>query len=153
MSSWLEITKDAADFAARVRAVFDLNKHKTLATVRADGSPRLSGIELEFTDEGELQFGSMPGSWKGRDLVRDPRMAVHSNTPAPEEDNPAAWPGDAKLSGLAHHSGPTPPGGPEGDLYTVDIKEVVLTYVAADAQHLVIESWHEGRGYQTVQRT
>jgi hypothetical protein len=153
MSSWQEFSKDAPDFAARVRAVFDLNKHKTLGTLRADGSPRLSGIELDFTDDGRLQFGSMPDSAKGRDLERDPRMAVHSNTPAPDEDNPAAWPGDAKLSGLAHAAGPTPPDGPEGTLFTLDVTEVVLTYIAPDAQHLVIESWHESRGHQLRQRT
>jgi hypothetical protein len=32
-----------------VRALFG-GKHKTLATLRADGSPRISGIEVEFTN-------------------------------------------------------------------------------------------------------
>ena len=40
-------TADPA-FAARVRARFDAHKHKTIATLRADGSPRISGIEAEF---------------------------------------------------------------------------------------------------------
>lgn len=48
------------EFAGRVRRLFDAGRHKTIATLRADGSPRISGIECEFTD-GELRFGSMNG--------------------------------------------------------------------------------------------
>ena len=33
------------------RGRFDVRKHKTLATVRSDGSPRISGIEVEFAGE------------------------------------------------------------------------------------------------------
>jgi hypothetical protein len=36
--------------------LFDAHRHKTIATVRADGSPRISGIEPTFED-GELVFG------------------------------------------------------------------------------------------------
>jgi hypothetical protein len=36
--------------------VFDLRRHKTLATLRQDGSPRISGIELEFVD-GDVVMG------------------------------------------------------------------------------------------------
>ncbi len=42
------------EFAERVRRLFDAGRHKTIATLRADGSPRISGIECEFTD-GELR--------------------------------------------------------------------------------------------------
>ena len=49
--------------------MFEARTHKTIATLRADGAPRISGIECEFVD-GELQFGSMTGARAGADLRR-----------------------------------------------------------------------------------
>jgi hypothetical protein len=128
-----------------VRAVFGIGKHKTLATLRADGSPRISGSECEFAD-GEVTFGMMDGSLKLRDVRRDPRMAIHSPTLDPPEEG--RWAGDAKLSGRAVEV-PAPPDIPhDGAAFRIDIAEVVLTYVGEPADHLVIESWHADQGYR-----
>jgi pyridoxamine 5'-phosphate oxidase-like protein len=48
-----------------------------VATVRKDGSPRLSAVEPFFW-EGELWLTMMLGSFKAKDLLRDPRILVHS---------------------------------------------------------------------------
>ena len=56
MATWKDVENAAPEFAARVREIFEAHKHKTIATLRADGSPRISGIEAEFVD-GELRFG------------------------------------------------------------------------------------------------
>jgi len=133
MVAWHEIEADAPEFAARVRALFQARKHKTMATLRADGSPRISGIETEI--EKQVTFGSMAGSRKLADLQRDPRLALHSPSVDPPEDDPGAWVGEAKISGRAV---PTPNG------FSVDISEVALTYLD---HGLVIESWHPGRGH------
>ena len=101
-----EVTESAPEFAAAVQAVFDAHRHKTLATLRRDGSPRISGIKAEFTSD-DLVLGMMPGSRRARDLQQDPRLALHSASVDPDDDDPSAWPGDAKLSGLAVES-PTP---------------------------------------------
>jgi hypothetical protein len=58
MATWGEIVTAEPDFAARVQKLFDAHRHKTIATLRADGAPRISGIEAAFAD-GELTFGSM----------------------------------------------------------------------------------------------
>jgi hypothetical protein len=79
MAAWQDVEQAEPEFAARVRRLFDAGRHKTIATVRADGSPRISGIECEFAD-GELKFGSMPGARKGADLRRHPRFALHGPT-------------------------------------------------------------------------
>jgi hypothetical protein len=100
MVSWSEVEKAEPEFAAKVRRIFDARKHKTIATLRSDGSPRISGIEAEFAD-GELTFGSMPGARKGADLHRDPRFALHSPTTDPPNDDPTRWPGEAKIAGRA----------------------------------------------------
>jgi hypothetical protein len=146
MASWQEIEKDAPEFAERVRTVFGAGIHKSVATLRADGSPRISGSELEFED-GEVKLGMMDDSLKLRDVRRDPRIAIHSPTLDPPKEG--KWAGDAKLSGRAVEI-PAPPDNPHEGAghFRIDITEVALTYVGDPADHLVIESWHAGRGYR-----
>lgn len=148
MTSWQEFADAEPDLAARVKALFDLQKHKTLATLRKDGSPRISGTEVEF-EGGQMRLGSMPGARKAADLRRDPRLALHGPALDPPEGDPGAWPGDAKIAGRAVEVS-----GKQSDAhyFNVDITEVVLTRVGDPADYLVIESWHPGRGYQRVER-
>ena len=105
MASWGEFEQAEPEMAARVQELLDAGRHKTIATVRADGSPRISGIECEITD-GELRFGSMSGARKAADLARDPRFALHGPTFHPEEGKEAEWPGEAKIAGRAVPAGP-----------------------------------------------
>src|SRR5215470_1548102 len=125
--SWKDFEQAEPQFARRIRALFDARRHKTIATLRADGSPRISGIETEFAD-GQLRFGSMTGARKGADLRRDPRFAVHSASDDPAEGDERSWLGDAKIAGRAVPAvplGDRPLGDvPEGDLFHADITEV-----------------------------
>src|SRR5262245_21131062 len=105
MPRWKEIVAAQPEFAGRVRQLFDAGRHKTIATLRADGSPRISGIECEFTDD-DLQFGSMSDARKGADLRRDGRFALHGPTFHPVEGREAEWPGEAKITGRAVLAGP-----------------------------------------------
>src|SRR5258706_14048854 len=98
MTAWRDVEQAEPEFAQRVRALFDAHRHKTIATLRADGSPRISGIEAAVED-GQLVFGSMANARKGADLRRDPRFALHSATVDPVEGSEAQWPGEAKISG------------------------------------------------------
>jgi hypothetical protein len=138
MVAWQVVELDAPEFAARVRSLFQARKHKTMATLRADGSPRISGIETQFGEQ--LTFGSMAGSRKLADLRRDPRLALHSPSVDPPEDNAGAWAGEAKIAGRAM---------PTDEGFAVDITEVALTHLDGG---LVIESWHPGRGLERVVR-
>jgi len=138
------------DLAQRVQGLFDAHRHKTIATLRADGSPRISGIEAVFKD-GELTFGSMPHARKGADLRRDPRFALHSATVDPVEGAEAGWPGEAKISGRAIAAGAITDG-PDGDLFHAAITEVVHTHLNAGATMLVVEWWTPAQGLRTVER-
>ena len=149
MVSWSAVTAAEPEFAARVQRIFDAHTHKTIATLRADGGPRISGIEAGFAD-GELSFGSMTGARKGADLHRDPRFALHSASVDPPEGDPSGWSGDAKISGRAVPAGPVG-GGPEGEMFRADIDEVVHTRVEGNL--LVVESWRPDRGLRRVERT
>jgi hypothetical protein len=152
---WNVIEQAEPEFARRVRKLMEAGRHKTIATLRADGSPRISGIECEFTDT-DLQFGSMTGARKGADLERDPRFALHGPTFHPEEGKEGDWPGEAKIAGRAIRSGPVAGdegnGGPAGEMFIADITEVVITGLNAEATKLVVESWTLERGVQRVER-
>jgi hypothetical protein len=150
MVAWKDVERAEPDFAARVRQLFEAGRHKTIATLRADGSPRISGIECEFAD-GELTFGSMAQARKGADLRRDPRFALHGPTVHPQEGKEAEWPGEAKIAGQAVLAGPIG-AGPAGDQFRADISEVAITRLNPEATLLVIESWTPGRGLRVTER-
>jgi hypothetical protein len=107
MSSWGEFAVAEPEFAARVRQLLTTRKQLTMATLRRDGAPRISGTEVSFDgfgngdDDGELRLGMTAGSVKQLDLARDPRIALHGPTVDPPDDDPSRWPGDAKVAGLA----------------------------------------------------
>ena len=150
MARWNDLEAEEPAFAAKVRALFDARKHKTIATLRADGSPRISGIEVEFND-GDLQFGSMPDARKGADLVRDPRFALHGPTVDPPEGNPSGWPGEAKVAGRAVLVGDLE-GEASGQLYRAEIEEVVLTRLTEAGDRLLIEVWRPGVPLRRIER-
>jgi hypothetical protein len=155
MPSWREVEAEAPELAARAREMFDAFKHKTLATLRRDGSPRISGTEIQFSD-GEMWFGGMWKSVKALDLQRDARFALHSGSADPSE-----WKGDAKVAGRAEEiidqerkaaviGRESPPG--DAHLFRADITELVVTGLGDPPDHIVIESWHEGRGVTRRER-
>src|SRR5262245_5127273 len=143
MATWREIEEAEPEFAGRVREMFDRGRHKTMATLRGDGSPRISGIECEFVD-GNLQFGSMIPARKAADLQRDPRFAIHGPTIGPEEGKESEWPGEAKIAGRATSA--------DGETFVADITVVVVTALDPTATRLVIEWWTPERGVQRVER-
>jgi hypothetical protein len=149
MVSWQDVEREAPELAASVREAFGRGKHATMATLRSDGSPRISGTEVELSDDGQVRLGSMAGAVKARDLLRDPRVAVHSPTVDPGEDG-ANWPGEAKVAGTAVAR---PPGEDGAHAFDLDVQEVVFTGLDETRSALVIRSWHPGRGLEEHRRT
>jgi Pyridoxamine 5'-phosphate oxidase len=155
MASWSEVEAAAPQLSELARSYFDAHVHKTLATLRRDGSPRISGSEVIFAD-GDMWLGSMWLAVKALDLRRDPRFALHSGSA-----DPAEWKGDAKVAGRveevedderkAEVTGGEAPSGPM-HLFRCDITELVVVRLGEPADHLVIESWHEGRGLSRLRR-
>lgn len=166
MSTWSTFEAAEPELAGRARTIFTATTNCVLGTVRADGSPRLSGIDPFFLD-GELHIGSMPAARKGDDLRRDPRLALHA---VPWESrrlrDGADDPGDAdaKLTGRAvqipheravaamtayfAERGIDAPA--EGDLFRIEL-DTVATVAVVDDQ-LVIDRWSEASGRVTVRR-
>lgn len=142
------------ELASTIESMFARGRHKTIATLRADGSPRISGIECEFVD-GQLQFGSMAGARKVADLLRDPRFALHGPTVDPVGEGPDSWPGEAKITGRALHVGALVVDdgvGPPGELFVADVLELTVTRLDPSGTRLVVEWWTPAGGRRLVER-
>jgi Pyridoxamine 5'-phosphate oxidase len=155
MPSWSNFEEEAPELAAKVRERLDAHKHKTIATIRRDGSPRISGTETEIS-EGELWIGSMWQALKARDLQRDPRFALHSGS-----DEPDSWSGDAKLAGFAEEitdvervreKNADAAGADPSHLFRLDLHEASTVGLDDARKHLIIEVWTPGAGVRTIKR-
>ena len=153
MARWSDVEAEAPALAALARRYLDARAHKTLATLRADGSPRISGTESLWSG-GDLWFGSMPGAVKALDLRRDGRFALHSGS-----EDPPGWTGDAKVAGRVEEV--VDPerrravlGGAHADahLFRAELTEVSVVRLGEPPDHLVVEVWSEGRGVRSLRR-
>ncbi len=161
MATWQQLTDAAPDLAPRIAARFAATGLGLLATLRNDGSPRISGLEPLIAD-GELWLGMMDGSRKASDLLRDPRFALHAATVDKEVSK-----GDAKVGGraievtdeptfarfralLSQATGNEPP--PPFHLFRADVTDASLLQLGHDGTYLLIESWTATSGYQRTER-
>jgi Pyridoxamine 5'-phosphate oxidase len=155
MSTWSEFEAAAPELAQAVRERLDAHTHKTLATIRRDGAPRISGTETAFRD-GDLWIGSMWQARKAHDLRRDPRFALHSGS-----DEPSDWKGDAKLAGVVEEitdpdrvqevNGDSAPPGPS-HLFRLDLREVSKVGLNDERNRIVIDVWTPEGGVRRIER-
>ncbi|MBW8736227.1 MAG: pyridoxamine 5'-phosphate oxidase family protein [Streptomyces turgidiscabies] len=154
--NWAVFTTTEPDLAETAEKRFGAFTHHTLATLRKDGSPRTSGMEVRFL-HGELWLGMMPDSLKARDLRRDPRFALQAN-PGPGTEMSG---GDVRISGRAYEVEDSaakaayveevePP--EPFHLFRTELTEVVRTYVE-DETYLVVQVWQPGGPVRTLRRT
>ncbi|MFJ6070103.1 pyridoxamine 5'-phosphate oxidase family protein [Streptomyces sp. NPDC093065] len=154
--NWAGFAAAEPALAGTVEARFGAYTHHVLATLRKDGSPRTTGLEVRFLT-GELWLGMMPGSLKALDLRRDARFALQAN-PGGGTDLGG---GDVRIAGRAVEvEDPAAKAGyvkevepPEPfHLFRTELTEVVRTFVEDD-KYLVVEIWQPGRPVRTVRRT
>ncbi|SDT71202.1 Pyridoxamine 5'-phosphate oxidase [Jiangella sp. DSM 45060] len=158
MATWKQFDDEVPELAAIVHAQLTATKHHVLATLRADGSPRVSGTEVDF-DGDHLTLGSMPEARKAHDLQRDPRYSVHNNP----GDGSMTVP-DVKISGRAvevtgpefdayqaAHAGALPPG--PFHLFRLGIDEVVLAGLNDTRTGMAITLWRPGQSVRTFARS
>jgi Pyridoxamine 5'-phosphate oxidase len=167
MASFADVENVEPDLADRVRAILSSTTNAVLATIRRDGSPRLSGADPYFHD-GQLRIWSMPRARKGQDLRRDPRVAMHSipwDSRKLRDGAADVGQADAKVDGsavlaaddgersafrawLRSERGFEPP--TDWDLFTIDID--ALTVVSVENGKLVVDRWSTTDGRQTRRR-
>jgi hypothetical protein len=155
-SNWAAFRAAEPELAATVEARFGAFTHHVLATLRKDGSPRTTGLEVRFLG-GELWLGMMPNSLKALDLRRDPRFALQAN---PGEGTGMGG-GDVRISGraievedprvkAAYTKEVEPP--EPFHLFRAELTEVTRTYVEDD-KYLVLQVWKPGASLRTIKRT
>ncbi|MGV4985632.1 pyridoxamine 5'-phosphate oxidase family protein [Streptomyces sp. NRAIS4] len=153
--NWASFTAAAPELSKIAEERFGAYRHHVLATLRKDGSPRTSGLEVRFLD-GELWLGMMPNSLKALDLLRDPRFALQAN---PGDADMGS--GDIRITGrafeveddrtkAAYVEEVEPP--QPFHLFRTELTEVVRTYVE-DERYLVTQVWKPGEPVRTLQRT
>jgi hypothetical protein len=154
--NWSAFASAAPGLAETVEERFGAFTHHVLATLRKDGSPRTTGLEVRFLN-GELWFGMMPDSLKALDLRRDPRFALQAN-PGPGTGMSG---GDVRICGRAvevedagtkraYMKEVEPP--EPFHLFRTELTEVVRTHVEDDT-YLVVEVWKPGEPARTLRRT
>lgn len=164
MTTWTDFAADAPETAAVFLRRLEATGMALMATLRSDGSPRISPLEPDVSN-GRIWLGSMPGSTKSRDLRRDPRLCLHSATEDKEVKD-----GDAKLWGRAvevsaqeervafaasvkERTGNDLDAMPGGfDLFWVDITAGSAVQLGADGQHLRITAWEAGKPERVIER-
>ncbi len=161
-ADWATFRAQEPDLERDVTHLLTRTAHHVLATLRRDGSPRVSGTEVQFVGD-ELVAGCMSGSAKAGDIARDGRFALHTNPGEPTMDG-----GDAKIAGLAelHTSGslldalvaqlhadaehPDPPA--DAALVRLRLTQVTHTAIHPDGDRLVIRTWKPNQGITTVEQ-
>lgn len=164
MVTWTEFSEAAPETAAVFQRRLDATGMALMATLRRDGSPRISPLEPDVSS-GRLWLGSMPGSTKSWDLRRDPRLCLHTATEDKEVKD-----GDAKLWGSAveavadeerrafvasvkERTGNDLDAMPGGfDLFWLDITAGSAVQLGADGQHLRITAWEAGKEERLIER-
>ncbi|MGW3728516.1 pyridoxamine 5'-phosphate oxidase family protein [Streptomyces sp. NPDC000851] len=155
-ANWASFVTAEPDLAKTVEERFGAFTHHIVATLRKDGSPRTTGLEVRFLN-GELWLGMMPDSRKVLDLRRDPRFALQAN---PGEGTGMGG-GDVRISGRAVEVDDPDTKAAYGEeveppepfhLFRTELTEVVRTYVEDDT-YLVVQVWKPDEPLRTIKRT
>ncbi|MGH4034230.1 pyridoxamine 5'-phosphate oxidase family protein [Actinomycetota bacterium Odt1-20B] len=155
--NWEAFATAEPAFAHTIEERFTKYTHHVLATLRKDGTPRTTGLEVRFL-HGELWLGMMPRSVKALDLLRDPRFALQANPGAGAEMTD----GDARITGRAievrddatralYVDEVKPPSADAFHLFRTELTEVVRTSLE-DNTYLLLETWCPGEPLRTRRR-
>ena len=155
MASWDDFRRQAPDLADAVHARLTATLHTVLGTLKADGAPRLTGLEVHFS-EGELWLAMMPDSRKADDLRRDPASRCTARPTSPWS---TVTPRSAAARSRSHDDAvrdrfaatlPQSPPASGMALFRADLTEASLARV--DGDNMVIDIWRDGEPVRQVQR-
>ena len=77
MLTWAELEEATPEIAAHGRKLLERDQFAFFGTLAKDGSPRVNPAETHIID-GHLLTNMMPRSLKALDLLRDPRLYLHT---------------------------------------------------------------------------
>ncbi|WP_435242283.1 pyridoxamine 5'-phosphate oxidase family protein [Streptomyces cucumeris] len=149
---WSRFASEEPGLADAVRDRFGQYRHHVLATVRKDGSPRLTPLDVTF-GAGELWLALTPASYKELDPRRDPRFSLQAN-PGPGD---VMTEGDARIGGrvvevtdpdvIDRYVEAVRPPGPF-HLFRAEVSEVAHTSV--EESGAVLRTWRPGQPVRIV---
>jgi hypothetical protein len=142
---WRDMEVGAPQIARLGMARFDATRLAMLATVRGDGSPRVSPVEPYLAD-GCLLVGAMAWSGKAADLCCDPRYALHSAVTDPDSGE-----GELKLYGRAARASPALRSEAAGAWWSGQSADKAVVFVLGIDQALFV-GWDTEHGVMTVHR-
>ncbi len=156
--NWRELETEAPDIADLGKQRLDQARVALLATLRKDGSPRISPVE-PFLTEGQLLFGAISWSLKTRDLVRDPRCVLHSAISGPDSGE-----GELKLYGRATEADDQvrdncqegwwlsrPPD--TATVFALNIEQATFISWDTEQSQMTVRSWSPQRGFTETRRS
>lgn len=143
--NWGDLETAAPDIARLGRERLEQARVALLATLRKDGSPRISPVE-PFLSQGHLLFGAMSWSAKTRDLLRDPRCVLHSAISGPDTGE-----GELKLYGRAIEADDRIRNSCE-EGWWVQRPPDAATVFALNIEQATFISWDTERGQMTARR-
>ena len=158
---WGEFIEGVAAIGEEAEARFRKDQLVMVGTLRKDGSPRISPCEIDFADR-RMLLGMMWRSPKALDLLRDPRVVVHSVTV-----NKDGTDGDVKIYGrTVDVTDPAireafraaireridwAPDEPEYHLFDIDVTGAATTRFDAGRQHL--QAWDPADGLREWEKS
>jgi Pyridoxamine 5'-phosphate oxidase len=155
--NWGELEAAAPEIAKVGRRRLEEARVALLATLRKDGSPRISPVE-PYIAEGHLLFGAMSWSSKTRDLQRDARCVLHTAVTGPDTGAP-----ELKLHGRALETGDELRDATDGwwrdhprstaTVFALDIGEAVLISWDLEGGEMTVRRWSPGQGLRETTRS
>jgi hypothetical protein len=155
MTTFREFQTSAPEIADRIADRLRTTGIGLLGTVRRDGSPRVSPIEVTLQGDG-LFVGMMPGSAKCDDVLRDPRVCLLTPV-ADREDlggegklfgrleritDPAR--AAAVLTGAAEAAGLDADALGDSPMFELDVTAAAWQYADVTAESFHTLSWRAG---------
>jgi hypothetical protein len=156
--TWLDLELAAPEIAEPGKARLQETRVALLATLRRDGSPRISPVEPFFAER-QLLFGAMAWTLKVQDLERDPRCTFHSAVTGPN-----AGEGELKLYGRAIEAGDdlraacrdawwTEEPHEAARVFTLTIEEAAFVTWGYESGEMTLRRWSPDAGFKTSQRS
>jgi Pyridoxamine 5'-phosphate oxidase len=156
--TWSDLELAAPEIAEAGKARLEETRIALLATLRRDGSPRISPVEPFFAER-HLLFGAMAWTLKVRDLERDPRCTLHSAITGPN-----AGEGELKLYGRAIEADDdlraacregwwTEEPREAARVFTLTVEEAAFVTWDYERGEMTVRRWSPDAGFQTRQRS
>jgi hypothetical protein len=155
---WKDFRSTVPEFAKTAEEVLGTNGLALIGTIRRDGTPRISPVEVFFPRE-ELLMGMMNRSKKALDLLRDPRCVIHNTVSDPEGSQP-----ELKLRGraIAGEEGMReryceayavrwkrrPPESFPGHVFSLDVDSAAFIRYDTEKNEMTVKRWSAELGFK-----